>query len=346
MEVKNDWEKRILRLDPGAYPKPEPLVLRGSVPVVQRGELTVISGPKKSLKTHLHQVLITLACGINKIFHTNSNELKLLTIDTEQNPGLLADQYNHLMDEAGRPMGQLPDNVKTIWEIGESPEQILADTMSAVRELRPDILVLDGIADMVHDVNDYAESLRLVRKLQKMALDYKMAIVIVIHQNPGTKKERGHLGTILANKTTGYISLSRQGKNVKVSCADGCRGEPFPDFYIRYCRETQTIVEDSPSGGEAKPAPMSLRRVAPTNKKGSPRRSVSETESRAQNIPSLFKPGERSVAESEMAHRIITKYGIPDHNRTQAYRAINLAMRRGIIVVVGMNPKTIAINDN
>ena len=198
---------------------------------------------------------------------------------------------------------------------------------------------------MVRDVNDYTECQRFVRMLLSEAYKHKMGIIAVIHKNPDSDKERGHLGTILANKTSGYISLTRHGKVVKVSCKDGCRGEPFPDFYIRYCQETQTIVEDSPSSGETKPAPMSSRRVAPTNKKGYPRRPVSETESRARNIPSLFNPGERSVARSVMAHRIITKYGIPLKNRTQAYRAIKLALRMGIIVV-GKDPNTIEYNDN
>ena len=73
---------------------------------------------------------------------------------------------------------------------------------NAVRDWRPDLLILDGIRDICVDFNDPAESSGLVLDLRRLAAEVGCAIVTVLHENPAGDKMRGHLGTELLNKAS------------------------------------------------------------------------------------------------------------------------------------------------
>ena len=94
------------------------------------------------------------------------------------------------------------------------------------------LVVIDGIADLVSDVNNLEESNLCVQKIMELSAKYDCHIITVIHSNYGTDKATGHLGSFLYKKTETAISLEQNTvhkDNVTATCKIS-RGYAFDTF--------------------------------------------------------------------------------------------------------------------
>ncbi len=94
------------------------------------------------------------------------------------------------------------------------------------------LVVIDGIADLVSDVNNLEESNLCVQKIMELSANYDCHIITVIHSNYGTDKATGHLGSFLYKKTECAISLEQNTvykDNVTATCKIS-RGYAFDTF--------------------------------------------------------------------------------------------------------------------
>jgi len=109
------------------------------------------------------------------------------------------------------------------------------------------LVVIDGIADLVSDVNNLDESSMVIQKLMKWTEELNCHIVTVIHSNYGTEKPTGHLGSYLEKKAETQIQLELNTVNdemVTVKCRRS-RGFPFDSFSFKINKQGQpTIVDD------------------------------------------------------------------------------------------------------
>jgi len=71
------------------------------------------------------------------------------------------------------------------------------------------MVVIDGIADLVRCANDEAESVALIDELYRLSGIYKTCIVCVLHFVPNGMKLRGHLGSELQRKSAAILSIER-----------------------------------------------------------------------------------------------------------------------------------------
>ena len=72
----------------------------------------------------------------------------------------------------------------------------------AVERYGPDLVIVDGIRDLVNDINDGVLAQEVMEELMKLAADKNCCIVCVLHQNKGSEDHnlRGWIGTELMNK--------------------------------------------------------------------------------------------------------------------------------------------------
>jgi len=83
------------------------------------------------------------------------------------------------------------------------------------------LICIDGIADLVADVNNLEQCSMAVQKLMSWTDEYKCHIVTVIHSNYGSDKPTGHLGSFLEKKAELQIKLEANHVNkgwVSVEC--------------------------------------------------------------------------------------------------------------------------------
>ncbi len=102
-------------------------------------------------------------------------------------------------------------------------------------ENRAGMVIIDGIADLVSDVNNLEESNLVVQKIMKWSQELDCHIVTVIHSNFGSDKPTGHLGSFLEKKTETQIQLEVNTVNkgsITVSCKRS-RGFSFETFSFK-----------------------------------------------------------------------------------------------------------------
>lgn len=110
-----------------------------------------------------------------------------------------------------------------------TPDQRKDATGEILRRYKPDLLILDGVADLCNDPNDLHESEALVCELMRWSCEYDNHILCVLHSNPGGDKARGHLGSALLRKSETVMLVKADGDTSIVS-PQYCRNEPFTEF--------------------------------------------------------------------------------------------------------------------
>ena len=188
-----------------------------------RGELVAVAGKAKSGKTFFTSLLMA-ACLTPKVLelerHTDPTDtadvrpLRVLWYDTEQSEQSTQDiLVNRILQ-----MAQLTPP----WEgVGEALyavnvrcknwEERLQLFTAGVAYLKPDLVVLDGVRDLIGDINDGVEAQRITETLMRLAQTYQCCIVCVLHQNKGESDRnlRGWIGTELTNKVFEVYSCEK-----------------------------------------------------------------------------------------------------------------------------------------
>ena len=71
------------------------------------------------------------------------------------------------------------------------------------------LVVIDGVADLVRSANDELESVDVIDELYRLAGFYHCCIVCVLHFVPNGIKLRGHIGSELQRKAAGILSIEK-----------------------------------------------------------------------------------------------------------------------------------------
>lgn len=96
-------------------------------------------------------------------------------------------------------------------------------------------VVIDGIRDLIRDINSPEESTMISSKLLKWSERSGAHIMTVLHENISDGKLRGHIGTELMNKAETVIRVEKEKEDPgisKISC-DMVRGLDFEPIYFR-----------------------------------------------------------------------------------------------------------------
>jgi archaellum biogenesis ATPase FlaH len=132
------------------------------------------------------------------------------------------------------------------------------------------MVVIDGIADLVRCANDEAESINIIDELYRLAGIYKTCIICVLHFIPNGLKLRGHLGSELQRKAAAILSIEHEGdKQASVVKALKVRdGSPLdvPLIQFAWDKELQmhTFIGEKPKEEKDKRKEEELSNVAKT----------------------------------------------------------------------------------
>lgn len=232
-----------------SYPEPRFLLEYGGVPFAPLGGIQAITGQKKNGKTFLMcQLMAAILSGDSERMRANLPTLKLhqstlesleaeptvLYIDTEMEKLNTVKVVRRVQWLCGWSYSLQNPRLKALWLRAEESNAIRwGKTKQAIVETRPTAIFLDGIRDVIGDFNDNKESADLVSECMKMATEMNCCIFNVLHENPGSEKMRGHLGTELGNKVTDtFVSIKEKKDNVvtfTVKQVDA-RGKDVPDW--------------------------------------------------------------------------------------------------------------------
>lgn len=235
---------RILPTDD--IPKPEAVLYFHHQMVMSRKNISCITGKAKVGKTFL-MTLLNIAVlkkgefGTLKSFLPKGKD-KIIYIDTEQSDYHILLILQRIQKEVGADkLLMFNFDAKSVEERKDFTRELIYNT--------PDcgLLVIDGVADLIYDPNDIRESSQMVSELRKWATDCDLHIVNVIHQNPSeSTKMRGHLGTILTNKSETVIQItsSKENESIKLVETLATRNKKPENWSFEIIEGQPTIMEE------------------------------------------------------------------------------------------------------
>lgn len=211
-------------------PDPQPIVRIWGNLIASRGNVSTVVGLAKSRKTFLTAAIASgfLSSSDFLGFDTPATG-KVVYIDTEQARAHVHKVARRILRSIGLPTDRNHDQLVVAALRELTPDQCREATGEIIRRYKPDLLILDGVADLCNDPNDLHESEALTCELMRWSSEYDNHILCVLHSNPGGEKARGHLGSALLRKSETVMLVKADGDTSVVS-PQYCRNEPFTEF--------------------------------------------------------------------------------------------------------------------
>ena len=205
-------------------------------PCFARGELTGLSGKAKSGKTFVCSILMAL-CFQRQVLSLERNDaistvapssishqpsdiapLRVLWYDTEQSDESTKDILcQRICQMTGIQQDQFPTELFDVFNVRQKPvNERLPSLEVAVRYRKPDLVILDGLRDLVSDINDGVIAQNVMERLMHLASEYHCAIVCVLHQNKSIEDHnpRGWIGTELKHKAFEMYECAKSGERI------------------------------------------------------------------------------------------------------------------------------------
>jgi ABC-type lipoprotein export system ATPase subunit len=236
-----------------------------------RGELVAVAGKAKSGKTFFLSLLMA-AGRFNGNGNANPSEkgdgdiyqmplerireepLRVLWYDTEQSQqstqDILVNRIGKMVEGsasegASSASQEALQNLYAFNVRMASWDERLRMFMDVVAYLKPDLVVLDGVRDLLSDINDGREAQAMTERLMQLAQQHKCCIVCVLHQNKSGADNtmRGWIGTELTNKVFEVYNCEKlRDRTFKVEQTMTRKYDIGRQLYYRVDEDTQLPV--------------------------------------------------------------------------------------------------------
>ena len=205
------------------------------VPLVTYGNFACIVGASKSMKSFFKSALLACYIGgqsqnyFSEIKGHNSEDKFILDLDTEQS------EY-HCQKASQRVLKMVGINYEKYKMFAlrslEPKERVqFLDYLFNESEYKGKIGLcsIDGVADLIENVNDLDKSNYITQKLMKISADHNAALLTVLHRNFESDKPTGHLGSAVLKKAESTIFVDKDNDVVTVK-PKYTRNIPFDGF--------------------------------------------------------------------------------------------------------------------
>ena len=208
------------------------------IPIGTYGNFSFVQAPPKTKKTFFISLLSSVYLSGSNNFGGNikghRTDQCLLHIDTEQGKWHAQRVFKRAIDMSDMDGSQCYYTF-ALREIDYKKRIDFIEYLLKSDNQRIGLFIIDGIADLVSDVNNLEESNRCIQKLMEWSSIYNLHIITVIHSNFGSDKPTGHLGSFLEKKAETQIQLEANTVNkewVTVKCKRS-RGYAFETFSFK-----------------------------------------------------------------------------------------------------------------
>lgn len=201
-------------------PQAQMIVSVNDVPLGTQGNLLCITGGEGTGKSNYVGSLVAGSIleeektidTLGLTIHPNSKQKAVLLYDTEQSEVQLYKNISNILRRSKRK--DMPSHFKSYCLTSMSRKERLQAIIQSMDKFYYEfggiqMVVIDGIADLIRGANDEVESVALIDELYRLAGIYKTCIVCVLHFIPNGLKLRGHLGSELQRKAAAILSIEK-----------------------------------------------------------------------------------------------------------------------------------------
>ena len=200
------------------YTPPKWTLSHNNIPFAKLGDLHIVSGKSGHGKTaFMSQIIATIlkgSFGGMTFCLEQATKPIVLYVDTEQGKDDTIAIKNRVCTLAGIDYSVRSDvfyvaRLRDTTRAEDRYKQIL----QLVWDIRPTVLFIDGLLDIVEDYNDQKECTPIIRELMVVATYYNISTWCVLHENPTSDKMVGSLGSIAQRKVTEVFIIRKHKRD-------------------------------------------------------------------------------------------------------------------------------------
>ena len=325
VDIDGNW------LDPNEeYKAPRYTLEYRGVPFAPLGGIHGLTGQPGHGKTFTFTQLMVAILYAGKPFYglryRLSNEIpepKVLYIDTEMEKGNTQLVMLRVYQMMGWPEGTTQDRFKILWLREEvKAEDRWKKTLKAISIMRPTVVFLDGLIDVIGDFNSNTECQDLIYQCMATASHYGVSLWCLLHENPGSEKMVGHAGSFLERKATDVLKTKKEkGAEVIFNVEQKkARSRDLDKWQFK-------IEDDEHHYGH--PVILSTEQMAANESKQTKAEPKQPDEEEVKNIVSVIKT-EQNVSYTALRERIKDQHNV---GSGKAKEYIDWAVKMGFLTV-------------
>ena len=259
-QVATRWQDTMLSLVKEYKQEPEVLKI-GGVPIGTLGNFSASIGKAKSKKTFNVSAMVAAALSGKEVLNYTTDfpegKDRILYIDTEQSQNHCMIVMHRIMKLAELPSNEDCDRFYFLALRKFNPKERLAIIDDAISQIEGlGFVVIDGIRDLVYDINSPSEATCVISKLMQWTDEHQIHLHTILHQNKSDENARGHIGTEINNKAETVIQIEKDKTTAtsvkwkvcipvpKTSChsLSASITNHFPNFCRTMCRQRRAQV--------------------------------------------------------------------------------------------------------
>lgn len=239
-----------------------PLISRNDTGLIGRGTINIIQGAYGSHKSRLAELLAALLLARDPdnpqfldFVRAKLERFCVCYIDTERNQSEeLPFAIQGIKTRAGFTLADQPAEFRfTSIKAVDRPARFAA-IEAFIGHVRANtslhlFCLIDVVTDAVGDFNDAKESMKLYDFVGNLCDRHNATFLLVIHQNPGTEKARGHTGTEAANKASTALQIGFEkdasGNDtdlIRLKYLKLRRGKRPEPLYLTFCKDANGLI--------------------------------------------------------------------------------------------------------
>ncbi|MCL6749105.1 mobilization protein [Prevotella sp. TCVGH] len=239
-DYENIWQKSLIHIT-DEFTLPPVVLQAGEAIIGTLGNFSVSTGKAKAKKTFNMSAIVAAALVNGQVLEYQAsfpeNKRTILYFDTEQSSYHCQLVMQRILRLAKLPIDKEPQNLKFshLRAIADPNERREIIHYAIYNTPNVGLVVIDGIRDLMLDINNSTEATKLVGDLMQWTSEQNIHIQTVLHLNKGDDNARGHIGTELNNKAETVLQITKDNTMPERSIVAPSiiRSKPFEKFAFR-----------------------------------------------------------------------------------------------------------------
>ena len=239
-DYENIWQKSLIHVT-DEFTLPPVVLQAGEAIIGTLGNFSVSTGKAKAKKTFNVSAIVAAALVNGQVLEYQASfpesKRTILYFDTEQSPYHCQLVMQRILRLAGLPIDREPEYLRFshLRAIADPNERREIIRYAIYNTPNVGLVVIDGIRDLMIDINNSTEATKLVGDLMQWTSEQNIHIQTVLHLNKGDDNARGHIGTELNNKAETVLQITRDNTMPERSIVTPSiiRSKPFEKFAFR-----------------------------------------------------------------------------------------------------------------
>ena len=274
-DYENIWQASLIHVtDEFSLP---PVVLQAGEAIIGTlGNFSVSTGKAKAKKTFNVSAIVAAALVNGQVLEYQASfpesKRTILYFDTEQSPYHCQLVMQRILRLAGLPIDREPEYLRFshLRAIADPNERREIIRYAIYNTPNVGLVVIDGIRDLMLDINNSTEATKLVGDLMQWTSEQNIHIQTVLHLNKGDDNARGHIGTELNNKAETVLQITKDSTLPERSIVAPAiiRSKPFEKFAFRLKEMEDEVcvpeIDQTYTGNERNPHRYSYHELSDT----------------------------------------------------------------------------------